>query len=173
MARFQKGRSGNPAGRPKKRRPNVSAFDIVFDKTLMVTQDGTERELSAEEALEHQTLQAAFKGNRTAIRQVLKMIARREAALEKRRPAKKPVEVKCSYSSNNARRALSLLDIAHPDAGMTGADPETVRMFLEPWVVQAALVRPGGRPLAKKDLDACKFFTRDSKSVRWPQASDQ
>ena len=173
MARFQKGQSGNPAGRPKKRRPNVSAFDIVFDKTLTVTQDGIERELTVEEALEVQTLEAAVKGSRTAIRQVLKMIARREAALEKRRPAKKAIDIKSCYSSNNARRALQLLDIAHPDAGMIGADPETVRMFLEAWAVEAALVHPGGKRLSRKDLDDCKFFTRDSKSLRWPEASDR
>lgn len=41
--RFRKSQSGNPAGRPKARRPHVSAFDIVFDKTLTVTQNGIER----------------------------------------------------------------------------------------------------------------------------------
>jgi hypothetical protein len=55
--RFSKGQSGNPSGRPKKRRPNVSAFDIVFDKTLTVTQGGVERELTVDEALQLQTYQ--------------------------------------------------------------------------------------------------------------------
>ena len=84
-----KGRSGNPAGRPKKRRPHVSAFDIIFDKTLTVTQGGAERELTVEEALELQTYQAALKGSRMAIRKMLKMIEKREAALARKTPPRR------------------------------------------------------------------------------------
>ena len=80
MTRFVKGQSGNPGGRPKVRRPHVSAFDIIFDKTLTVTLGGAERELSVDEALQLQTYQAALKGSRMAIRKVLKMIHKRELA---------------------------------------------------------------------------------------------
>src|SRR3954466_6325932 len=79
--RFQKGQSGNPAGRPKARRPHVSAFDVVFDRTLTVSQNGVERELTVDEALQLKTYQAALKGSRMAVRAVLKMIEKREEAL--------------------------------------------------------------------------------------------
>ena len=82
--RFKKGQSGNPAGRPKKRRPNVSAFDIIFDKVLTVNQGGKQRELTVDEALQLQTYQAALGGGKMAIRQVLKMIEKRETALAMR-----------------------------------------------------------------------------------------
>ena len=85
--RFQKGKSGNPAGRPQKRRPHVSAFDIIFDKTIAVAQNGVERELAVDEALRIQTYQAALKGSRMAVRAVLKMIEKREEALAKRKPS--------------------------------------------------------------------------------------
>lgn len=84
--RFKKGQSGNSAGRPKARRPHVSAFYIIFDKTLTVTQGGIERELTIDEALQLQTYQAAIKGSKMAVRAVLKMIEKREVALAKTAP---------------------------------------------------------------------------------------
>ena len=66
MGRFAKGQSGNPNGRPRTRRPNVSAFDIVFDKRLTVTESGVERELSVDEALQFKTYEAALKGSKPA-----------------------------------------------------------------------------------------------------------
>ncbi len=85
--RFKPGQSGNPGGRPKARRPNVSAFDIIFGKTLSVTQNGSQRELTIDEALQLQTYQAALGGSKMAIRQVLEMIEKREAALAQTAPS--------------------------------------------------------------------------------------
>ena len=113
--RFQKGQSGNPSGRPKKRRPHVSAFDVIFDKTLSVTQGGVERELTVDEALQLQTYQAALKGSKMAIRQVLKMIEKRETALLKLSPpATAPVTMEVEHEAENADEAMRILD----DVGM-------------------------------------------------------
>ena len=116
--RFKPGQSGNPKGRPRKRRPDLSAFDIIFDKRLTISQNGIERELTVDEALELQTYQAALKGSKMAIRQVLKMIEQREAALAKRNPHS-PVRVKLvpQYTSANANRAMVILGIASHDEG--------------------------------------------------------
>ena len=81
-SRFRKGQSGNPKGRPRSERATPgSAFDIVIDKTLTVTQGGVPREVTVEEALQHRTYQDAIAGNRSARREVLKMIAAREKYL--------------------------------------------------------------------------------------------
>ena len=64
--RFRKGQSGNPKGRPRKQVPATSAFDVIFEKTLSVTQNGVERELTVEEALQLRTYQDALAGNRSA-----------------------------------------------------------------------------------------------------------
>ena len=84
--RFRKGQSGNPKGRPKANKDrSVSAFAIVIDRTLTVTQGGVPREVTVEEALQHRTYQDAVAGNRSARREVLKMIAKREQYLAARR----------------------------------------------------------------------------------------
>ena len=163
--RFQKGRSGNPAGRPKARRPHVSAFDIVFDKTLTVTQGGAERELTVYEALQLQTYQAALKGSKMAIRKVLKMIEKRELALAKKlRPRANPVRVERHYSSDNANEALCILGIAGKDQTFGGE-----RIKVHAWAAQAALSRPGRTKFSPKEVQDIKFFTFDSDTLRWPR----
>src|SRR5690606_13394901 len=91
--RFRKGQSGNPKGRPRKVRSeqtSASAFDIVLDKTLMVTQNGVERELTVDEALLLRTYQDALAGNRPARRRILQMILRREEWLASQPSAHTP-----------------------------------------------------------------------------------
>lgn len=167
MGRFQPGQSGNPAGRPKVRRPHVSAFDIVLDQSLKVTQGGVERELTLEEALELQTYQAALEGSRMAVRKVLKMIERREKALaQKVKPETPPMKVVTHHTSDNAHEAMRLLGIADDDPELPGT-----RWKLHTWVTQAALSRPGRRTLEDRDIKNVDFFTFHSQKLRWPKGT--
>ena len=163
--RWEKGRSGNPAGRPAKRRPHVSAFDIIFDKVLTVTQGGQERELTIDEALQLQTYRAALNGSRMAIRKILKMIEKREEALAKKhKPVKSPFTIKFHHSGENANQALRLLEIADYESSMNSG-----RMFVNAWATQAALSRPGRKKFSEKDVKDITFFTSDAETLRWPR----
>jgi hypothetical protein len=163
--RFQPGRSGNPAGRPRARRPNISAFEIVLDKRMTATIGGKTRELTVEEALQQQTLKDALAGKRMAIRKVLKMIEKREVALAKRDSAPRtPVKRVKHHSADNADAAMRLLGIAEPDPGM----PDT-RWKLHNWATQAALSRPGRRKFTTREVFNIKFFTFDPDKLRWPR----
>ena len=167
--RFQKGQSGNPKGRPKGRRPHVSAFDIILDKALTVTQNGVERELSVEEALEMQTYQAALGGSRMAIRKVLKMIEKREAAMAKKAPQPSaPMRVEHHCNASNANDALRILGIARPDPAL-----DDRWWKLETWATQAAISRPGRRAFVKREVDNIKHFTFASTKLRWPRNKAQ
>jgi hypothetical protein len=174
--RFQKGQSGNPAGRPKARRPHVSAFDIVFDRTLTVTQNGVERELTVDEALQLKTYQAALKGSKMAVRAVLKMIEKRETALAahalKTQPPHRTNPFLRVYDSDSADDAMRLLGMAsiYSDGSGGWADG---KLKLDTWAAQAALSRPGRRALSEQDIDTTRRLTKDPEKLKWPRGRAQ
>lgn len=162
--RFKPGQSGNPKGRPRKRRPNVSAFEIVLDKRVIATAGGKERELLVEEVLQQQTLKDALAGKRMAVRKILKMIEKREKALAKKNvEPKSPVTVKHHQTSDNANEAMRILGIADTDPGFEN------RWKVHAWVTQAALSRPGRKKFSPREVKDIKFFTSDSDTLRWPR----
>ena len=147
----------------------MSAFDIIFDKTLTVTQGGVERELTVDEALQLQTYQAALKGSKMAIRQVLKMIEKREAALAKQSPpTTAPATMEIEHDADNADEAMRILGIAsvvkEGGGGYWDNNPR-----LATWATQAALSRPGRRRFDKKDIDNIKLLTVGAERLKWPR----
>jgi len=171
--RWQKGQSGNPSGRPRKRRPHISAFDIIFDKTLTVTHNGVERDLSIEEVLELKTYQAALKGSKMAVRSVLKMIEKREAALAKAAPRAPsfPARFRFEHDPRNADEAMLLLGIAVPDPNWSGPSQYGARMKLATWAAQSGISRPGRRALTEKQIEDIKRETFEPNLLKWPRGS--
>ena len=174
-SRFGKGQSGNPKGRPRsKPRPAGSAFDVVIDRTLTVTQGGQARELTLEEALQHKTYQAAIAGNRAARREVLKMIAKREKWLAAKAPQRPTYQwLTEPEDPTNANEALLLLEIGERDPRDTGPNDPYERLLLQPWAVQAALRRRRRRRLSEKDIADIKRCTSNADSIHWPVGSQE
>jgi hypothetical protein len=169
--RWEKGQSGNPAGRPRKRRPHISAFDIIFEKSFTVAQNGVERDLSVEEVLELKTYQAALKGSKMAVRAVLKMIEKREAALARLAPVPglRPMSLRRENDPRNADDAMLLLGITVPDPAWSGPCEYGTRMKLATWATQAGLSRRGRRALDKKQVDDVNRVTLDPTQLKWPR----
>lgn len=169
--RFSKGVSGNPKGRPRKQQPAGSAFDIVMEQTLTVTQNGVERELSVDEALQLRTYQDALAGSRPARREVLKMIAKRERWLAAERPARAigMGEIKMEREARNADQALLILGIAteKPTPPHYG-EKKDLLLQLEPWAVEAGLARSRRRQFDHKDIAEIRRCTRDPDTIAWP-----
>ncbi len=144
----------------------------MFDKRLTITQNGAERELTVDEALQLQTYQAALKGSKPAVRQVLKMIEKREKALQAkaRKTEHKPSPVTISYDSDSANAAMLLLDsLCHNPDDVLRNGPRP--LLVQPWAAQSAVSRPGRRrPDNARDRDL-HLFVRDFPSVRMPGRS--
>jgi hypothetical protein len=172
--RFQKGQSGNPKGRPKaKRPPEPSAFDVLLRRTVKIIQGGVEREVTPEEAIQQQVLQAAFAGNASAGRQVLKWIEIHEKALAARaKPAVVRIPSRIVHDPENANEALLLLGIA-TRLGPGARREQYQQLLLEPWAVQKALSRRhGGERLTEQEIQEIKRCTRDPEALRWPRSSE-
>ena len=174
--RFRKGQSGNLKGRPKSKvaTSTSSAIEVILDKTLIVNRNGKPREISVEEALQQHTLQQALEGNRSAQREVLKWIIKRDKyhAAENQRNSPNAVTVRYSYCPDNANEALLLLKVAAPNPKYEDNDKAIEHLLLEPWAVQAALTRRrGGKKLDKKEVEAIRQCIHDPDSLRWPKGA--
>ncbi len=111
---FSKGRSPNPGGRPAASpAPQPSAFEVLVEMTLTVTDRNGTREITLEERLQQQTYQHALKGERMAVREVLKWIRKRDAWREKHEAKASPPAItrRISPDPDNADAALLLLGI--------------------------------------------------------------
>ena len=174
---FQKGRSGNPGGRPR-RAPSTSksAFDIIIGKTLTISRGGVPREISVEEALQHRTYQEALAGKRMAIREVLRWIVKREQWLSKHLPQNhgRIVTRVIVNDPDNADQALLLLEIAGENPDRTSLTASRTSLLLEPWAVKAALRRRRGtRSLTNREIDDIRRCTRDGETLKLPEGLDE
>ncbi len=176
--RFQKGKSGNPKGRPKAKAitHTGSALDIIVNRTLTITKDGKPQEVSVEEALQHLTYRKAIDGDKPSRRVIFKMIEKREVYLREKEWAtawKSPALHLEPTDPDNANEAMLILGIASVDETALGMNGHKPPLHLEPWAVQAALARrKGGVKLAEKEIREIQRCTRDSDSIKWPRGAD-
>jgi len=172
---FRKGQSGNPKGRPARSVSRASSpFDVIVEKTLTVTRNGVEREITIEEALQHRTYQDALAGKRMARREVLRWIEKREAWLAKRRPVVGPAIrwQEPEQDPSNADEAMLILGIASHNPARADLNQDRAQLLLEPWAVELALRRRRtASPLAEHELDEVRRCTRDIASVRLPKGA--
>jgi hypothetical protein len=174
---FTKGRSGNLRGRPTSSRASKSsAFEVLVEKTLTVTDRSGTREITMEEALQRRTYQDALDGKAMAQRQVLNWIMKREAWLAKHAPKASPPAIMglLSPDPDNADAALLLLGIAAANPARAEFGRDRAHLLLEPWAVQAALHRRrGGQRLTDGERDEIRRCTRDPDCLRWPRVTGE
>jgi hypothetical protein len=160
--RFTKGRSGNPAGRPRGRH-RQAPYEAVLGQMVKIREGGVERRVTAAEAFLLQLTKRALEGDDAAARASLAVI---EEARERQGVGQPQVSVivRVMVAPGSVTTALEPLRMARK------LDPyrETARMALEPWLVEAALARFKGT-LSPAQQRIIVKVTRIPHKVRWPE----
>lgn len=72
-SRFQKGRSGNPSGRPKRIRTQLEVTRRELAQKVTITENGRKRRLTKAELVAKQLVTKAMKGEAPAMRMLLRV----------------------------------------------------------------------------------------------------
>lgn len=158
---FQKGRCGNPRGRPRGRR-NAVPYDSVLGQMVTIREDGRERRVTAAEAFLLQLTQKWLAGDNAAARASLAAI---EAAREKRPSKQGLLAIRIVVVGMGIGCTLRDLGIGIKTNPL---DKERVRWWLRPWIVKAALARLGTRQLTPQEQREVWNAARNPEKVVWP-----
>jgi hypothetical protein len=161
-SRFRKGQSGNPRGRPRRRR-SEPPYEAVLGQTVTIREDGIERRVTAAEAFLLHVTKRGLDGDGAAARSAMAAIEEARASRSVRIQHEGIRIVVAVVRPGSVNGALQPLRMARK----LDRYRNTARMMLEPWIVEAALARLE-RHLTPAELEIVVAATRNPLKMRWP-----
>lgn len=160
--RFQKGRSGNPGGRPRGRTTDMP-YEGILGRMVTVRDGGREIRMTAAEAFLLYTAKRGMAGDVAAANDIL-------AALDAVRLRGHPHDTGISeiicicISPGNPNSAMLCLGMARK----LDRYQDSAFVMLEPWLVQTALDRLGTKRLSEQEQRMVLNATYQPHKVKWP-----
>lgn len=162
-ARFRKGQSGNPHGRPKNSRREIP-YDTVLGQMVTIREEGRERRVTAAEAFLLQLTQKGLAGDSAAARASLDAIETARAARTDTNAGPTRLVWKAVGSGmDSIIDTLGIAQLKYP------TDKDRVRWELNPWIVEAALAQLRDRQLTFEEQREVWGATRTPHKVQWPE----
>ena len=159
--RFQKGRSGDPRGRPRGRYRSIP-HDHVLGRMVTIREGGKEQRITAAEAFLLQLTKKGLEGCSASARASLQVIEQARAC-------------RAALGDDGVKKIVVRsfeLSCVVEDLGigvcLNPASKEHCRLLLKPWIVERALARMPADSLGIAEQRIVLASTRTPQKVRWP-----